>query len=178
MPKKKQPLAIQREQTLAHGHLQVTLPSITKTIPLKHSAYADDASPEIRWTAVPNAKSYAIVLEDPDSKPISPFVHWLVWNIPATVTSLPEGLQAQARVTDPEGVLQGQTTRGSVGYFGPRPPVGDPPHHYHFEVFALDTALNVPAGAERDRVLNAIRGHALASGELVGEFQQNVGPLK
>jgi Raf kinase inhibitor-like YbhB/YbcL family protein len=135
-------------------------------------------SPEIHWTAVANAKSYAILVEDPDAKPISPFVHWLVWNIPPAVTSLPEGLQAQARVTDPEGVLQGRTTRGSVGYFGPRPPVGDPAHHYHFQIFALDTMLSLPGGVERDKVMDALRGHVLASGELVGEYQQTVAPLK
>jgi Raf kinase inhibitor-like YbhB/YbcL family protein len=174
----KQPIAITRDETRGSGRLEVTAPTITRDIPLKHSAYADGVSPELHWTAVANAKSYVIILEDPDSKPISPFVHWLVWNIPSSVTSLPEGLQAQPRVTDPDGVLQGRTTRGSVGYFGPRPPVGDPVHHYHFQVFALDNMLNVAGGSERDEVLKAIRGHVLARGELVGEYQQSVAPLK
>jgi Raf kinase inhibitor-like YbhB/YbcL family protein len=174
----KKPLAMTREETHTSGHLQVNSPSIGKSIPLKYSAYADNVSPEIRWTAVANAKSYAILVEDPGAKPISPFVHWLVWNIPPAVTSLPEGLQAQARLTDPEGVLQGRTTRGSVGYFGPRPPVGDPAHHYHFQVFALDTTLSVAGGVERDKVIDSLRGHVLASGELIGEYQQTMAPLK
>ena len=79
---------------------------------------------------------------------------------------------------DPEGVLQGRTSRGSVGYFGPRPPVGDPPHRYHFQVFALDTLLDVPPGAERDTLLAAMAGHVLAAGEAVGVYQQTAAPLK
>jgi Raf kinase inhibitor-like YbhB/YbcL family protein len=87
-------------------------------------------------------------------------------------------LQEQPRLTQPEGVLQGRTSRGSVGYFGPKPPVGDPPHHYHFQVFALDAKLDVPAGADRDQLLAAMQGHVLAAGELVGTYRQAVAPLK
>ena len=75
-------------------------------------------------------------------------------------------------------MLQGRTTRGSVGYYGPRPPVGDPPHHYHFQVFALDTMLDVPLGADRDQVLDAMQGHVLAKGELVGTYAQKLKPQK
>jgi Raf kinase inhibitor-like YbhB/YbcL family protein len=75
-------------------------------------------------------------------------------------------------------MLQGRTSRGSPGYYGPRPPVGDPPHHYHFQVFALDSTLEVQPGADRDTLLAAMKGHVLAKGELVGEFQQTVKPLK
>ena len=89
---------------------------------------------------------------------------------------MPEGLQDHPRLTAPEGMLQGLNSRGSMGYFGPRPPVGDPPHHYHFQVFALDTRLEVPPGAERDAVLEAMKGHVLAAGELVGTYQQSVEP--
>jgi hypothetical protein len=74
--------------------------------------------------------------------------------------------------TEPNGLLQGKTSKGSMGYFGPRPPEGDPPHHYHFQVFALDTTLDVPQGADRDEVLRAMSGHVLAAGELVGTYQQ------
>jgi Raf kinase inhibitor-like YbhB/YbcL family protein len=82
------------------------------------------------------------------------------------------------RLTLPEGLLQGKTSRGSVGHFGPRPPAGDPPHHYHFQVFALDTLLDVPPGAERDQVLAAMGGHVLSKGSLVGRFQQMQAPLR
>lgn len=132
----------------------------------------------LSWSAAPNAVSYAIILEDPDAKPIVPFVHWLAWNIPAAIQQLPEGLQEQHRLTEPEGVLQGATGRGSVGYFGPRPPVGDPPHRYVFQVFALDTMLKIPPGADRDQLLAAMRGHVLAKGRLTGRYQRTVAPLK
>jgi Raf kinase inhibitor-like YbhB/YbcL family protein len=127
---------------------------------------------------VPGAKSYAVIAEDPDSRPVKPFVHWLAWNIPANVTTLPEGLQEQPRLTEPEGVLQGRNTRGSTGYYGPRPPVGDPAHGYHFQVFALDTLLGVPFGADRDTLLAAMQGHVLAKGALVGRYAQKVKPPK
>lgn len=173
-------LAKQRDETNTAKAIAIDSGSFSPNaaIPLKHSEYADGVSPALSWKRVEGAKSYAIIMEDPDAKPITPFVHWLAWNIPSTVTSLPEGLQEQPRLTEPEGLLQGKTSRGSVGYFGPRPPAGDPPHHYHFQVFALDTQLNVPAGADRDTLLAAMKGHVIASGEIVGVFQQTTRPLK
>lgn len=82
------------------------------------------------------------------------------------------------RLTEPEGVLQGATSRGSVGYYGPRPPVGDPPHHYHFQVMALDTVLDIAPGSDRDAVLKAAKGHVIAKGEVVGTYRQTVAPPK
>ena len=172
------PLASARVQARGKRPLAVRSPSISGGIPAKHSEYADGVSPEISWNSLTEAKSYALILEDPDAKSVRPFVHWVAWNIPGSVTTLPEGLQEQPRLTEPEGILQGKTSRGSVGYFGPRPPPGDPPHHYHFQVFALDTELDVPAGAERDEVLEAMNGHVLAVGELIGTFQQGTAPPK
>ncbi|RCW65230.1 YbhB/YbcL family Raf kinase inhibitor-like protein [Pseudorhodoferax soli] len=174
------PLAMEREETRAAGTLQVGSASIAPqgTIPLRHSEYADGVSPQLRWTPVAGAKSYALIMEDPDARPVTPFVHWLAWNIPAGVTQLPEGLQEQLRLTEPEGVLQGTTTRGAPGYYGPKPPVMDPPHRYHFQVFALDRTLELPPAADRDQLLAAMRGHVLAKGVLVGSFQQLTAPLK
>lgn len=111
----------------------------------KFSEYAGGVTPALAWSAVPNAVSYALIVEDPDAQPITPFVHWLAWNIPARVTQLPEGVQEQPRLTMPEGVLQGRYSRGSAGYYGPHPPVGDPAHRYHFQVFALDAKLDARA---------------------------------
>ena len=174
------PLAFDRDETRSAGPALTVQSSFADNGPLdkKHSEYADGVSMPLRWSAAAGARSYMVVLEDPDARPVTPFVHWLAWNIPASVTSLPEGLQEQLRLTDPAGVLQGRTTRGSPGYYGPRPPVGDPPHHYHVQVFALDTLLDVPLGADRDQLLAAARGHVLAKGRLVGTYQQTVAPLK
>lgn len=178
------PLAMARPETQvtaqAQGKLTVSSPDFTDRgkLAMKFSEYADGVSPALAWTPVPNAKSYAIVMEDPDAKPALPFVHWVAWNIPADVTRLPEGVQEQPRLTEPDGVLQGRTTRGSTGYYGPRPPVGDPAHHYHFQVFALDARLDVPFGADRDQVLAAMQGHVLARGEIVGTYAQAQKPPK
>jgi Raf kinase inhibitor-like YbhB/YbcL family protein len=174
------PLAADRDETATRGTLQVSSSTIKQggPIPPKHSEYADGVSPALSWSAVPGAKSYAIVMEDPDAKPITPFVHWVAWNIPGHVTQLPEGLQEQLRLTEPEGLMQGRNSRGSTGYYGPRPPVGDPPHHYHFLILALDQALAIKPGADRDELLAAARGHVIGKGSLVGTFQQQVKPPK
>ena len=144
----------------------------------KYSEYADGVSPPLSWSSVPGAQSYAVIVEDPDAKPYQPFVHWLAWNIPVGVTALPEGLQEQPRLTEPEGVLQGRNTRGSTGWYGPRPPVGDKAHRYHFQIFALDTKLDVPFGADREQLVEAMKGHVLAQGTLVGQYAQKVKPPK
>ncbi len=172
------PLAIARPETNAPATLTVNSPSAKGRIARRHSEYYDGVSPRITWTKVEGAKSYVLIMEDPDAKPITPFVHWVAWNIRANYRHLPEGLQEQERLTDPPGLLQGRTSRGTVGYLGPRPPVGDPPHRYHFQLFALDTLLDVPPGSERDVVVAAMAGHVLAAGEFVGEYQQTVAPLK
>jgi Raf kinase inhibitor-like YbhB/YbcL family protein len=174
------PIAVDREETQAEGAIDVSSPSFGngEPIPEKHSDYADGVSPELQWNAVADAVSYAIIMEDPDSKPITPFVHWLAWNIPASVTSLPEGLQEQPRLTFPEGVLQGRNSANRHGYFGPKPPVGDPPHHYHFQFLALDKLLDLPATADRDELLDAVAGHVIAKGELMGTYAQEVDPPK
>jgi Raf kinase inhibitor-like YbhB/YbcL family protein len=170
------PIAIERAS--APLRLKVGVTNFDGRLPRRFSEYYDGKSPRIGWSRVAGAESYVIIMEDPDAKPITPFVHWLAWNIPARWTHLPEGLQEQERLTDPLGMLQGLNSRGSNGYFGPRPPVGDPPHHYHFQVFALDTKLDLAPTAERDQLLTAMNGHILASGEFVGTYQQLQPPLK
>lgn len=174
------PLTLVRDETRGAAPLTVSSATIAPggTIPLKHSEYADGVSPQLSWSAVPNAKSYALVMEDSDSKSITPFVHWVAWNIPAEVTQLPEGLQEQLRLTDPDGVLQGATSRGSPGYYGPHPPPQDPPHNFHIQVLALDTVLALPLGADRDEVLAAARGHVIGKGELLGQFRAPAKPMK
>jgi Raf kinase inhibitor-like YbhB/YbcL family protein len=174
------PLANTRPETRTQSTGTISLRSADFSagamMPLKLSDYAEAASPQLTWAGVKGARSYAIVMEDPDAKPIKPIVHWVVWNIPADLTSLPGGLQKQARLTAPDGVLQGRTTHGSVGYYGPKPPIGDAPHHYHIQILALDTMLEVPGGSDRDTVLKGIQGHVLAKGELVGQYEQASNP--
>lgn len=174
------PLANKRPETQSSGTLSVSSPSFKHDgmLDQKYSEYADGVSPALSWKAVPNAKSYAIVMEDPDAKPVTPFVHWLAWNIPGSITSVPEGVQEQPRLSDPDGVLQGRNTHGSMGYYGPKPPVGEPAHHYHFQVYALDTMLDVPFGSDRDTLLKAMQGHVIGKGEVVGKYGQKQKPQK
>ena len=75
-------------------------------------------------------------------------------------------------------MMQGRNSRNSIGYMGPRPPVGDPPHRYSFQLLALDAVLDLPIGADRDQVLAAAKGHVIAKGELSGMYQQQVRPPK
>src|SRR4029079_12257760 len=116
-----------------------------------------------------------LLVEDPDAQKPKPVVHWLFYNIPWDVTNLREGIPGAPGLEDPKGGRQGTNTRGSTGYFGPRPPEPNKPHHYHFQLFALDTTLDVQPGADRKTLLEAIKGHVLAQGELVGLFEKPPG---
>ena len=172
------PLVLERTPNATSVTVQSPAFQDGQAMPRRFSAYHEGLSPPLTWGAVPKAVTYAVIAEDPDSRPIKPFVHWVAWNIPASATSLPEGLQVQPRLTDPEGMLQGATSRGSVGYYGPKPPVGDRPHHYHFQVLALDTRLNIQPGSTREEVLSATKGHVIGKGKLVGTYHQTEPPLK
>jgi len=148
-------------------------------IPRRFSDYGKGVSPPVSWSGVPaRARSLVIIMEDPDAIAPLPFVHWTAINIPPDSKGLPEGLR---KVYQPlrAQLRQGSTSKSTTGYFGPRPPAGDPAHHYHFQVFALDTTLNLPEGFNRHALLKAMQGHVLAKGTLVGVFQQpNSIPMK
>ncbi|MGH9941661.1 MAG: YbhB/YbcL family Raf kinase inhibitor-like protein [Pyrinomonadaceae bacterium] len=143
-------------------------------IPDRHSAYHEDRSPALSWTNVPaSAKSLVLLVEDPDAGSPMPFAHWLVVNIPANAQSLAAALPKSETLAQAGGAMQqGATHTGKLGYYGPRPPAGDPPHRYHFQVFALDRMLQLPTGFNRQALLDAMRGHVVARGELVGTYQR------
>ena len=142
------------------------------SIDLRHSAYGDNLSPPLRWTPVEGARAYALIVEDPDAPSPKPFVHWLIWNIPAGTTTLPEGVPAGPEPVDVAGAGQGLNGAGQIGYHGPRPPPGSGVHHYHFQVFALDGPLSLAPGADITALAAAMSGHVLADGELVGTYEQ------
>ena len=120
-------------------------------LPLVHSNYGEKISPPLRWTGVPaTAASLAVVMEDPDAQEPRPFVHWMLYNVPATATSLPEALPGLPRLPELGDALQGRNSR-TIGYFGPRPPRSDPAHHYHFQIFALTEMLSLQPSASRRR---------------------------
>lgn len=167
-------LVIERPETKTEGKLTVTSPAFKEgqPIPDQHAQAGGNASPALKWAGAPEGvKSYALIVEDPDAPLPLPFVHWIVYNLPATATALPEGVPAKAALDQPAGALQGKTSARKVGYFGPRPPAG-PPHHYHFQVFALDGPLALKAGADRAALITAMKGHVLAKGEAIGTYQR------
>ncbi len=142
-------------------------------IPFIFAAKGENISPPLKWANGPaGTKSYVIIMEDPDAKEQPPFVHWLIYNIPANVRELPPGIPPSPELEKPEGVKQGKNDKGSFGYVGPNPPPADGLHHYYFQIFALDTILNLPVGATREELLEAMRGHVLAAGSTIGVFDQ------
>jgi Raf kinase inhibitor-like YbhB/YbcL family protein len=148
-------------------------------IPDLNSAYDQNASIPVTWAPGPaETKSYALVVDDPDVPSPSPITHWIAWNIPVGTNSLHEGMENGDRPQEPRGMAQGANSMGKIGYVGPRPPAGDPPHHYHLQVFALDRELDLPLGANREALLEAMKGHVLASGDLVGIFERPAEPAK
>lgn len=140
-----------------------------QTIPDMYSSYFEGVSPEISWSNVPReAKSLVLMMEDPDAM-LKPVTHWIVANISPGVTGFPENVM---KMENYNGAMQGANIQGKSGYYGPMPPPGDKPHAYHFQIFALDTRLDLPGGFNRQALLDAMKGHVLAKGELVGMYQR------
>ncbi|HVF18258.1 MAG TPA: YbhB/YbcL family Raf kinase inhibitor-like protein, partial [Steroidobacteraceae bacterium] len=140
-------------------------------IPKKFTAWGNDRSPPLQWNGAPTGtKSFVLLMEDPDAIAPLPFVHWAAVNIPANTTSLPEDIRKTFWVRD--SIQQGTNSISRTGYFGPRPPPGDPAHRYHFQLFALDTTLNLPTGFNRQALLKAMQDHVLAQGVVIGTYQQ------
>lgn len=155
------------------AHLTVTSADIKPNtlIPQDNSAYGKSLSPQVSWTKGPaSTKSYAVALEDSDAQARgAPITHWLAFNIPASVTSLPGGLPPQGTATPPAGFTFAANITGKPAYFGPRTPPKTT-HHYHLQVLALDTTLDLKEGASRADVAKAMQGHVVGTGEVVGLF--------
>lgn len=136
-------------------------------IPFENTLYKSNTFPGLKWSAGPaGTKSYVIIMEDIDGRmrnSTTPILHWSMGNIPASTTELPAGMTVA-----PDGSTFGPNVRGANSpYMGPRTPPG-PKHRYHFQVFAMDRILDADAFASYDALINAMKGHVLMSGELVG----------
>jgi len=152
--------------------LQITTTAFKdgERIPDRYTCKAENHSPPLIWNPVGKpVKSWALVVEDP-SAARGVFTHWLIYNIPAEITSLPEAVPTLQKLQN--GALQGQNDAMKVGYTGPCPPPG-PVHYYHFNLYALDSLLSLPAGASPKQVREAIRGHIISQGKLVGMYQSS-----
>jgi Raf kinase inhibitor-like YbhB/YbcL family protein len=141
-------------------------------IPSRFTCEGEDVSPALAWKQAPAAaRSLALIVDDPDAPdPAAPrmtFVHWVLYNLPATTTGLPEGVAGAAL---PAGARAGVTDWRRAEYGGPSPPVGR--HRYFFKLYALDTALPDLGAASKATVERAMHGHVLAEAHLMGTYQK------
>ena len=145
------------------------------TIPLKHTGFGEDVSPELTIRDVPDeAKSFAVILDDLDVPWTKEFTHWIAWNIPK-VYVIPEGLPKGAEIHEPITACQG-IAWGRNCYRGPKQPFFiRNEHRYVFKVYALDCVLELSGDANKKNLLEAMKGHILAEAKLTGKFQRNKG---
>lgn len=135
-------------------------------IPRQYTCDGEDLSPALSWSGVPaEAKSLVLIMDDPDA-PAKTFVHWVIYDLPASVEGLPEGVPKVEGL--PGGGTHGKSSFGKIGYGGPCPPKGT--HRYIFHLYALKEALGLPAGASRKQVDTAMKGKIVASAELTGKY--------
>ncbi len=140
-------------------------------IPKKHSCRGEDLSPALTWSHAPQGtKSFALIMDDPDA-PAGVWVHWVVYDLPATSTGLPEGWAKNSPPTDgsQQGRSWGVDEFERTGYAGPCPPPGSL-HRYSLRLYALDKVLGL-SQASRAELLKAMKGHIIAQTELVGRFR-------
>ena len=142
-------------------------------IPRRYSGQGEDISPPLSFSGIgEGAKELAMIFDDPDAPRPETWVHWVIYKIPPDAAGLAEDIPANAQLSSPAGALQGKNTSGDIGYHGPMPPPGHGVHHYHFKLYALDTQLDLKAGADKQALLAAMEGHILGRGELVGTYQR------
>jgi Raf kinase inhibitor-like YbhB/YbcL family protein len=137
-------------------------------IPPKYTCDGEDISPPLQWEGVPEAtQSIALISDDPDA-PVGTWVHWVIFGLPADTTELPVNVPPDEILTS--GAKQGKSDFGRIGYGGPCPPSGT--HRYFFKIYALDAELDLPPGATKSQLLQAMEGHILAEGQLIGKYQR------
>jgi Raf kinase inhibitor-like YbhB/YbcL family protein len=149
--------------------LQITSAAFSagETIQKKITCDGPDVSPKLSWNEPPaKAQSFALIMDDPDA-PVGTWVHWVLFDLPADTKELSEGVAKQEQLSN--GARQGRNDFGKIGYGGPCPPPGKP-HRYFFKLYALDSKLNLKAGATKADVERAMKGHALGQAELIGRY--------
>ena len=137
-------------------------------IPKKYTCDVANVSPPVEWSGTPEAaKSIALICDDPDA-PAGIWVHWVIFNIPASANKLNENIPFDKVLED--GAVQGKNDFRKIGYGGPCPPGGI--HRYFFKIYALDKRLELKPGATKGELLNAMEGHILAEGKLMGRYSR------
>lgn len=138
------------------------------TIPPKYTCDGEDVSPPLAWSGLPDeAKSLVLINDDPDA-PVGTWVHWVVYDLPPDSSGLPEAVPAEETLES--RAKQGRNSWGRIGYGGPCPPSGT--HRYFFKLYALDTQLGLPPGKTKEDVEQAMEGHIVAQGELMGRYSR------
>ena len=157
--------------------MRLTSPAFAdgSVIPDKYTQAGESISPELEWSNVPpGTVSFVLLFHDPDvalGRKLTDVTHWITWNIPGNVTKLEEHVPAEA--TMPDGMIQGKNTRNAVGYMGPGAGAAGPEHHYTFELFALDTKLDLGPDATREQVMNAMEDHIIGKAVYEGRFHRH-----
>ena len=160
--------ATQSDEQLIVKPFEFTSPAFHNcdTIPVIYTCDSSNISPELHWhNPVKKTASYAIIMEDPDA-PGGTWIHWIVYNIPATDSMLTARIPRDSALTN--GIKQGFTSFGAIGYGGPCPPGGT--HRYYFKLYALDTDLKLKAGLTKTQLMNAMTNHILAETDLQGKY--------
>jgi Raf kinase inhibitor-like YbhB/YbcL family protein len=140
-------------------------------IPAKHTCQGDETAPPLAWSGAPaGTQSFALIADDPDAPdpraPRTTWVHWVLYNLPATASALPEG----ATATDlPPGTREGINDFRQPGYGGPCPPIGR--HRYFFKLYALDVVLPDLRTPTKVALEKAMNGHVLAQAQLMGTYE-------
>jgi Raf kinase inhibitor-like YbhB/YbcL family protein len=150
--------------------MKITSPAFKENsaIPARYTCDGEDVSPPLEWSDLPeNTKTVALICDDPDA-PKHDFAHWVMFNVSPEQRRLAEHVPAEPQLAS--GARQGKNDFGRVGYGGPCPPSGT--HRYRFALYALDTELDVPPSAPRDRVLQAMHGHVLETAELKATYSR------
>jgi len=161
--------AVRAQSKAPAGKLEIQSSSFTPggDIPKPNTCDGEDKSPALIWSdPPPGTRSLALIMDDPDA-PGGTFVHWVLFNLPASARQLPERVPGDDELQG--GGLQGRNDFPKIGYGGPCPPRGLP-HRYFFKLYALDTALNLPAGARKKDLEREMKGHILAEGSLMGRY--------
>lgn len=147
-----------------------------QSIPKKYSGEGIDVSPPLEWTGLPaGTQELALICDDPDAPSSEPWVHWVIYKIPAAAQGLPENVPPESRPAAPAGVLQGKNswpTGRTIGYRGPMPPPGHGTHHYHFTLYALSEKLQLEPAARKRDLLRQMEGKILGQGRLTGLYER------
>jgi Raf kinase inhibitor-like YbhB/YbcL family protein len=145
-----------------------------KPIPKVHTGEGQDVSPPLAWSGAPQGtKEFALICDDPDAPRDEPWVHWVIYKIPADARELPEGIPRQATLSNPAGARQGVNSwpKDNVGYRGPMPPPGHGRHRYYFKLYALNATIDLAQGATKEKLLAAMKGHVLAETQVMGTYE-------